>query len=192
MIRLAGFIVDQKSVFRQGTHGNNNYAVVDTSDHKNMEENLLRFNNIATLALGALVGLALSSTASAAEMAKYEIVDDTSIPKSLTGKPGDPANGRKLAINRKKGNCLACHVMPIPEQQFHGNLGPSLVGVAERYDEGELRLRVVDAKVVNPDTTMPAFYRSSGLHRVLKKFQGKTILAAQDVEDIVAYLKTLK
>jgi len=125
-------------------------------------------------------------------MAKYEIVDDTSIPKSLTGKPGDPAMGRKLAINRKKGNCLACHVMPISEQQFHGNLGPSLVGVGERYDEGELRLRVVDAKVVNPDTTMPAFYRSSGLHRVLKKFQGKTILAAQDVEDIVAYLKTLK
>jgi len=82
--------------------------------------------------------------------------------------------------------------MPIPEQQFHGNLGPSLVGVGERYDEGELRLRVVDAKVVNPDTTMPAFYRSSGLHRVLKKFQGKTILAAQDVEDIVAYLTTLK
>ena len=56
-------------------------------------------------------------------------------------------------------------MMPIPEQQFHGNLGPSLVGVGERYDEGELRLRVVDAKVVNPDTTMPAFYRSSGLHR---------------------------
>jgi len=152
----------------------------------------LRFKNFGTLALGAVVGLALSSAVGAAEMAKYEVVDDSSIPKSLTGKTGDPANGRKLAINRKKGNCLACHVMPIPEQQFHGNLGPSLVGVGERYDEGELRLRVVDAKVVNPDTTMPAFYRSSGLHRVLKKFQGKTILAAQDVEDIVAYLTTLK
>ena len=152
----------------------------------------MRFKNFGTLALGAVVGLALSSAVGAAEMAKYEVVDDSSIPKSLTGKTGDPANGRKLAINRKKGNCLACHVMPIPEQQFHGNLGPSLVGVGERYDEGELRLRVVDAKVVNPDTTMPAFYRSSGLHRVLKKFQGKTILAAQDVEDIVAYLTTLK
>jgi len=157
-----------------------------------MEENLLRFKNFGTLALGAVVALTLSSAVGAAEMAKYEVVDDSSIPESLTGKPGDPANGRKLAINRKKGNCLACHMMPIPEQQFHGNLGPSLVGVGERYDEGELRLRVVDAKVVNPDTTMPAFYRSSGLHRVLKKFQGKTILAAQDVEDIVAYLTTLK
>jgi len=192
MITLAGFIVDQEFVFRQGIHGNNHCAAVDTSDHKNMEENLLRFKNIGTLALAPAVGIILSATAGAAEMAKYEVVDESSIPKSLTGKPGDPAKGRKLAINRKKGNCLACHVMPIPEQQFHGNLGPSLVGVAERYDEGELRLRVVDAKVVNPDTTMPAFYRSTGLHRVLKNFQGKTILAAQDVEDIVAYLKTLK
>jgi sulfur-oxidizing protein SoxX len=122
----------------------------------------------------------------------YTIVDDNSIPKSLTGKAGDPANGRKLAINRKKGNCLACHVMPIPEQQFHGETAPSLYGVGKRLSEGELRLQLVNSKVTNESTLMPSFYRTYGFNKVLKKFQGKSILEAQDVEDIVAYLMTLK
>ncbi len=141
-------------------------------------------------ALGALV--INGAGAKAQELVKYEIVDETSIPKSLTGKPGDPANGRKVAINRKQGNCLGCHEMPIPEEQFHGEVGTDLAGVGSRYEEGELRLRVVDSKVLNPDTIMPAFYRNSGFHRVAKKFQGKSILTAEQVEDIVAYLVMLK
>ncbi len=146
-------------------------------------------------ALAAAVGLMLGASAVAGEaekLVKYEVVDQPTIPKSLTGKPGDAAQGRKLAINRKKGNCLACHKMPIPEQSFHGNIAPDLKGVAERYSEGELRLRIVDLKIVNDDTIMPAFYRNSGFHRVLKKFVGKTLLSAQEVEDVVAYLVTLK
>lgn len=142
--------------------------------------------------MGVALTLAVHGDAAAAESVKYKVVDESSIPKSLTGKPGDPKKGRALAINRKKGNCLACHVMPIPEQPFHGNIGTDLNGVGSRYSEGELRLRVVDPKVVNPDTIMPAFYKTAGLHRVLKKWQGKTIIGAQDVEDIIAYLKTLK
>lgn len=122
----------------------------------------------------------------------YTIVDDNSIPQSLTGKPGDPANGRKLAINRKKGNCLACHVMPIPEQQFHGETAPSLYGVGKRLSEGELRLQLVNAKITNDSTLMPSFYRTHGFNAVLKKFAGKSILEAQDVEDILAYLQTLQ
>ena len=122
----------------------------------------------------------------------YEVVDDVTIPKALTDQPGDPENGRAVAIHRKKGNCLACHILPIPEQSFHGEIGPDLNGVAGRYDAGELRLRLVDPKVINPDTIMPAYYRSNGLHRVLKDFQGKTLLTAQEVEDIIAYLQTLK
>jgi sulfur-oxidizing protein SoxX len=129
--------------------------------------------------------------ADAAELVRYKIVGE-GIPKSLTGKPGDAKKGRKLAINRKKGNCLACHKMPIPEQAFHGEVGPDLKGVAGRYSEAQLRLRVVNPKKANPDTIMPAFYRNTGFHRVMKKFKGKTIIGAQDVEDIVAYLKTLK
>jgi len=149
---------------------------------------------LAVSALGAIVGLAISGTAIAqgAKLVKYQITDETSIDKSLTEKPGDAKKGRGLAINRKKGNCLACHAMPIPEQAFHGNIGPDLAGVASRYSEGEIRLRIVNPKVLNEDTIMPAFYHNAGFNRVLKKFKGKTVIGAQDVEDIIAYLMTLK
>lgn len=146
---------------------------------------------LALAAAGTIVALAFSLPTSAAGTVKYDINDDA-IAASLTGKAGDPANGKKIATNRKKGNCLACHSMPIPEQAFHGNIGPDLKGVADRYSEGELRLRVVDSKTVNSDTIMPAFYRDTGFIRVMKKFEGKTVLSAQEVEDVVAYLMTLK
>ena len=141
---------------------------------------------------GTVFATLIAGAAAAEEFVAFKVVDNESIPQSLTGKPGDPANGRKVAINRKQGNCLACHKMPIPEQQFHGEVGPDLSTVADSYSEGELRLRVVNPKIVNPDTFMPAFYRPYGLHRVAKNFQGKTILTAQQVEDVIAYLQTLK
>lgn len=144
-------------------------------------------------ALGALAIVAgLGATAAAQDLVAYKIVDESSIPASLTGKPGDPANGREVVINRQQGNCLGCHEMPIPEQPFHGKVGPDLAGVASRYSEGEIRLRVVDPKVLNSATIMPAFYRVEGFHRVVDKFAGKPILSAEQVEDVVAYLMTLK
>lgn len=134
----------------------------------------------------------LAGTAIADGLVKYEIVD-SGISKSLTGKSGDAAKGEKTFTNRKLGNCLACHqVTSIPSQPFHGEIGPSLDGVAGRYNEAQLRMQVVNAKVINPDTIMPAFYRNDGFERVLKKFQGKSILNAEQVEDVIAYLKTLK
>jgi len=153
----------------------------------------LGFKTLAISALGVALSFALSTNAIAAEkmMMKY-VVKDGKIAKSLTGKPGNAANGRKLAINRKLGNCLACHVMPIPEQTFHGLVGPDLNGVASRRSAGEVRLLIVNPKLANPDTIMPAFYRKDGLHRVMKKFQGKTMLSAEQVEDLVAYTMTLK
>ena len=147
---------------------------------------------LAVAALGVTTAQSASMVIRDPGLVPYTIVDDNSIPKSLTGKAGDPANGRKLAINRKKGNCLACHVMPIPEQQFHGETAPSLYGVGKRLSEGELRLQLVNSKVTNESTLMPSFYRTYGFNKVLGKFQGKSILEAQDVEDIVAYLMTLK
>lgn len=144
------------------------------------------------IAAALLLSLTTMGAAVAEELVAYEVVDEFSIPQSLTGEAGDPEAGRKTAIDRKKGNCLACHVMPIPEQPYHGETGTDLNGVGSRYEIGELRLRVVDPKVINPDTMMPAFYRVSGLHRVSKKFQDKPILSAQEVEDIIAYLATLK
>lgn len=130
--------------------------------------------------------------ANAETLVSYTVVDENSIPESLTGQAGDPVKGRATAINRKKGNCLACHTMPIPEESFHGKIGPDLSGVASRYTAGEIRLRIVNPKIVNPDTFMPAYYRNDGFHRVAKKFQEKTILSAQEVEDVVAYIMTLK
>ncbi len=155
----------------------------------------MRIKTLAVSAIGTVLLLcAGQKTGAAAEMAKLVAykVDGYAITKSLTGKPGNAIEGRKVAINRQKGNCLACHVMPIPEQQFHGEIGPDLTGVGSRYKEGELRLRVVNPKALNEDTIMPAFYHLDGLKRVNKKFKGKTVLSAQEVEDVVAYLVTLK
>lgn len=150
----------------------------------------MKHAKLMAAAMGFVVAGTIADSAQSAGMAGVNIVDGT-IPTSLTGKAGDPANGKKVAINRKKGNCLACHVMPIPEQQFHGMTGPDLHGIGSNQGAAELRMRMVDAKVVNPDTMMPSFFKS-GQHRVLKKFEGKTILSAQEVEDVVAYLLTIK
>jgi sulfur-oxidizing protein SoxX len=137
-----------------------------------------------------ITGAAVTSTAAEFNIAKARV--DDGIPKSLTGKPGDPKKGRATAIHRKKGNCLACHAMPVPEQADHGNIGPDLAGVADRYSQAELRLRLVNAKLINPETLMPSYYKKTGFHRIQKKWKGKTIISAQDVEDILAYLDTLK
>ena len=140
----------------------------------------------------ALLLLGQPGLIQAEELVAYEIVDEYSIPKPLTGKPGDPGKGRETFINRKLGNCLGCHaVSELEAEPFHGAVGPPLDGVADRYEEGEIRLQVVNAKANNPDTIMPGFYVTDGLHRVAPKFAGKSILTAEQVEDIVAYLMTL-
>lgn len=116
------------------------------------------------------------------------------MPVSLTGVAGDPAKGREWFANRKLGNCLACHANDdLAEEQFHGEIGPYLEGIGDTYTEAELRAIVINSKEVFGDATiMPAFYKTDGLNRVAKKFAGKTILSAEQVEDIVAYLATLK
>src|SRR4051794_11972758 len=94
-----------------------------------------------------------------------------SLPQSLTGKPGDPARGRAIVANRTVGLCLLCHSAPIPEERFQGTLAPTLAGAGSRSTPGQLRLRVVDAARLNPDTIMPPYYRAGGLDRVAKNFQ---------------------
>ena len=147
---------------------------------------------IGLLAATALLS-GMTSAGHADELVSYEIVDESSIPAYLTGAAGDPDKGRAAFVNRKEGNCLGCHaVTELAAEPFHGEVGPPLDGVADRYEEGEIRLRVVNAKAANPDTIMPGFYVTEGLHRVAEDFQGKTIISAQQVEDLVAYLMTLK
>ena len=118
---------------------------------------------------------------------------DGAVAMSLTGVAGDAAEGRKVFMNRKQGNCLACHAnSDMPEQSFHGEVGPSLDGVADRWTEAELRGIVSNSKMMFEGTIMPAFYIDSGYTRPLEKFAGKSILTAQQVEDVVGYLLTLK
>jgi sulfur-oxidizing protein SoxX len=121
----------------------------------------------------------------------YHVVNGA-IPQPLTGQPGDPERGRRLVLDREGGDCLVCHAMPLPQRQFHGTIGPPLDGVGTRYTAGELRLRLVDPKAINPQTIMPAYYKVEGLQRVLERYRGQPVLTAQQIEDIVAYLLTLK
>lgn len=135
--------------------------------------------------------LAVLLAAAPALAQPYGIVGD-SIPDSLTGKPGDPVRGRAIVANRTAGLCLLCHSGPIPEERFQGTLAPSLAGAGLRSTPAQLRLRLVDAARLNPATIMPPYYRPDGLVRVAKNFDGKTILTAEQIEDVVAYLATLK
>ena len=94
--------------------------------------------------------------------------------------------------NRQVGLCLLCHSGPFPEERFQGDLAPDLTSVGARYSEGQLRQRIVDSRKVNPQTIMPAYYESEGFARVAPAYRGKTILSAEQIEDVVAYLTTLR
>lgn len=113
-------------------------------------------------------------------------------PASLTGAKGDPVRGRAIVADRQVGLCLLCHSGPFPEERFQGDLAPSLAGAGARSTEGQLRLRIADAARLNPKTIMPSYYKTDGIERVAPSFRGKTILSAQQIEDVVAYLATLK
>lgn len=114
------------------------------------------------------------------------------LPGSLAGKPGDPARGRAIVADRQIGMCLLCHSGPIPEERFQGDLAPSLAGAGSRWSEAQLRLRLVDPGRFNPATIMPSYRRTEGLNRVAPARHGRPLLSAEQVEDVVAYLATLK
>ena len=120
----------------------------------------------------------------------YRVVGNA-IPESLTGERGDPARGRAIVMKRES-TCLLCHSGPFPEERFQGDLSPDLKGTGARWSEGELRLRMVDATRLNPATIMPAFYRVDGFNRVASSWRGKPILTAEQIEDVVAFLATLR
>jgi L-cysteine S-thiosulfotransferase len=132
----------------------------------------------------------LGTTANAETLRPFTVVGDA-IPASLTGAAGDAARGRALVVDRTS-TCILCHSGPFPEQRFLGDVAPSLAGTGGRWSEGEIRLRLVDASRLNAATIMPAYYRIDGLDRVGRAWQGKPILTAEQIEDIVAYLATLR
>ena len=121
----------------------------------------------------------------------YTVVGDA-IPAPLTGVAGDPASGRVIVISRQRGLCLLCHSGPFPEERFQGDLAPSLAGVGSRLSEGQLRLRLVDSRKLDPDTIMPSYYQTEGLNRVGAAWRDKPVLTAEEIEDVVAFLATLR
>jgi sulfur-oxidizing protein SoxX len=142
----------------------------------------------APAALAAAGGAVLVSLGCVAGVARGQ----ETMPDSLTGAPGDPARGRAIVTSRQVGLCLLCHSGPFPEERFQGNLAPDLAGAGRRWSEGQLRLRIVDSGRINPATIMPAYHRTEGLTRVAPAYRGKPILSAEQIEDVVAFLMTLK
>ena len=135
--------------------------------------------------------LACAELCGAADTASYAVVGDA-ITEPLQGLLGDAARGRAIVANRQVGLCLLCHQAPIPEERFQGNLSMNLAGVGGRVSAGQLRMRLVDARKLNSATIMPSYYRADNFTRVSPAFQGRTIFTAQQIEDVVAYLLTLR
>jgi sulfur-oxidizing protein SoxX len=136
-----------------------------------------------------------AAVAAAQSPLAYRVEGDT-IRAPLTSEPGDPSRGRRTALNRNEGGCILCHAVPgagsVENERFMGNLAPSLAGVGAKRSPAQLRLRIVDSTRIDPATPMPAYYRIEGLNRVASAYRGKPILSAQQVEDVVAYLATLR
>ncbi|MGX0877165.1 sulfur-oxidizing protein SoxX [Roseovarius sp. MBR-154] len=152
-----------------------------------------------TLLTIALVGAATG--AAAADIAPGEVpFEDGAVTVSLTGVPGDAARGREVVGNKSLGNCVACHAnSDMSDIPFHGEIGPMLDGVGERWSEAELRGIVANAKMMFPGSMMPSFYRVDGFTRPGNAYTGEAaddsfgpLLTAQQIEDVVAYLATLK
>ncbi len=148
---------------------------------------MLLLTCLSTSTAGALSAAASAQTHAPA----WQQIGDA-IPASLTGVAGDPQRGRAIVSNRRLGLCLLCHSGPFAEAPFQGDLAPSLAGAGARWSEGQLRLRMVDASKANPDTIMPAYFQTAGLTQVGGAWREKTILSAQQIEDVVALLVSLQ
>ncbi len=142
-------------------------------------------------AIAVVLVLLAGGLCRAEELRPYQITGDA-IAASLTGAPGNAARGRAIVLNRTVGLCLLCHSGPFPEERFQGNLAPDLKGTGARWSVGQLRLRIVDSHKLNADTIMPAYYTIEGLNRVAPAYRGKPILTAEQIEDVVAFLATLR
>jgi sulfur-oxidizing protein SoxX len=139
----------------------------------------------------AAVLVGVSAGAAQEALRPYAVVGDA-IPQPLAGGKGDPGRGRAVVTNRQVGLCLLCHSGPFPEERLQGTIAPDLKGAGARWSEGQMRLRIVDAGRLNADTVMPPYYRVDGLQRVAAPFRGKPVLSAEQIEDVVAFLMTLR
>ncbi|WP_198383883.1 sulfur oxidation c-type cytochrome SoxX [Roseomonas sp. KE2513] len=144
---------------------------------------------------GTHAGLALVALLAAAPVASRVapfVVQEDAIVAPLDSLTGDPTRGEAVVRNRETANCLICHTIPGTTEQFMGDIGPPLAGAGSRLVPGQIRLRLVDPTLVNPDAIMPPYHRTEGLLRVDARYRGQPVLTAQEVEDVVAYLSGLK
>ncbi|KGM30991.1 sulfur oxidation c-type cytochrome SoxX [Inquilinus limosus] len=139
-----------------------------------------------------LTPLVLAALAAAPAAAQPYEVEGDAIPRSLTGRPGDPARGLALMADRQRSLCSLCHAGPFAPPHQQGTLAPDLQGIGARLNEGQLRLRVVDMKRLVPDSIMPSYVRTEGFARVAAAWQGRPVLTAVEIEDVIAYLATLR
>lgn len=137
-----------------------------------------------------MLALPVAPATSAEETVVSYRVENGAIATPLAGR-GDPGRGRKVVLSRDF-NCILCHVVPESDVRFMGNLGPPLAGTGARLTEAKLRLRIADSLQLNPDSIMPSYHRVEGLNGVAAQYRGKPVLTAQQVEDVVAYLLTLR
>lgn len=144
-----------------------------------------------TASLALLLALVLAAPVSHAQSVAYTVVGD-GIPEPLGGAEGDAARGRAIVVSRQQGLCLLCHAGPFPEERSPGNIATDLAGAGARWSVPQLRLRVVDSRRLDPQSVMPAFHRTEGLVQVGATWRDKPILNAQQVEDVVAFLATLR
>ena len=144
------------------------------------------------VALVPLTGMTEDTAALPDHYCSWE-VEDFAIEEPLCGLDGDALRGKEIVSDSNLGNCLACHQLPIPGIEAYGTIGPPLQGIASRFTEAQIRVRIVDTRNINPMSIMPGFYRDPRLiNRPGNSYRGKTFLTAQQVEDVIAYLVTLK
>jgi L-cysteine S-thiosulfotransferase len=145
-----------------------------------------------SIALAAVATLAATAAQADTELVPSFVVTGDAVIAPLADATGDMVRGEQLVRDRERGNCLICHSIPVAAERFQGDLGPPLAGVGRRLTPGQLRLRLIDQTRINPATIMPAYYRIEGLTRVAPRYAGKPALTAQEIEDVIAWLTTLK
>jgi len=137
------------------------------------------------------VAVAVCGPAAAGGVQPFTVTGDA-VASPLGGLAGDAARGRAVVVDRRRGNCLICHAVPTVAAPFQGRIGPSLAGVGGRLTAVQMRLRLIDQSRIKPDTIMPPYYRTEDLHDVAPEYRGKPALGAQEIEDVLAFLMTLK
>ncbi len=158
--------------------------------HQECNTTLVRPPVIVFALLASVVNSMLATTV-AAQTTTYTVVED-GIPVALTTQPGDATRGRDIVTNRQVGMCQLCHQVPASNDRFQGDIATNLAGAGARWTVPQLRLRIVDSRRVNAESVMPAYFKTQSLSRVGANWRDKPILNAQQVEDVVAWLATLK